>query len=261
VNQVAVRNHSLQDTSPPGHNLLLRAFSADDLKNLAPHLEYIDMPVPYLLHEQSKPIQFAYFLDSGIGSFVTQFTDGDSVETGIGGRESVWGASLAAGVDNPPGRSFMQVAGTGFRLRKDAFVDCGRNSRSFLDVILRATYLEQVQARQIAACNARHEIAERLARWLLMCDDRLRCDPIVLTHEFLALMLGTRRSSVTLAAGSLQEAGLIRYTRRAIHITNRAELEQASCPCYAIVAEEYRRVIGLDPRRDGNHGGGNHNNS
>jgi CRP-like cAMP-binding protein len=247
----AAGNNS-QVTPPPGRNLILRALSDEDLNSLKPHMEFLAMPERFVIYDESAPIEFVYFLNSGIGSLVSQFVDGGSVETGIGGLEGFWGGSLLAGVVMPPGQAFMQVAGDGFRVSKDVFMDCVRSSRAFEDLLHRALYLEHVQARQIAACNIRHEVVERLARWLLMCDDRVQSDRLALTHEFLAVMLGTRRSSVTLAAGSLQEAGLIRYTRRAIEIVNRAELEQASCSCYGMIAIEYERVIGLEPyRHDG----------
>jgi CRP-like cAMP-binding protein len=246
----AVNNtHGSAVPIPPGNNLLLGLLSADDLSGLTPHLEYLELPVPFVLHQQSSPTQFAYFLNSGIASVVSQFTDGGSVETGIAGQEGLWGSSLLAGVDSPPGRCFMQIGGDGFRVPKDIFVESVRRSRAFEDLLHRAAYLELIQSRQLAACNARHEVVERLARWLLMCDDRVQGDGLALTHEFLALMLGTRRSSVTLAAGSLQEAGIIRYTRRTIHIIHRVELEEAACQCYGVIANEYERVIGLTPHR------------
>jgi CRP-like cAMP-binding protein len=245
----ANNSHSTPITDPPGQNLILRALSADDLNALKPHLEAIATPVQFVLFEQSAPIEFAYFLDSGIASVVSQFIDGGSVETGITGIEGFWGSSLLAGVDHPPGRSFIQSAGNAFRIRKEVLMEQVRGSRAFEDLLLRASYLEHVQSQQLAACNARHEVVERLARWLLMCDDRVRNDTLTLTHEFLALMLGTRRSSVTIAAGTLQQAGLISYTRRTIRIVDRAELEDASCSCYRIIADEYERIIGLRPNR------------
>lgn len=143
----------------------------------------------------------------------------------------------------------MQIGGDGFRMPKSAFLEQVERNRPFEDLLQRSLYLEQVQSRQLAACNVRHEVVERLARWLLMCDDRVRDQHLHLTHEFIALMLGTRRSTVTLAAGALQQAGIIRYTRRVIHIIDRPQLEQAACQCYSILADEYERVIGLPPHR------------
>lgn len=235
----------------PGQNLLLRLLSADDLNALIPHLEYVALPVEFVLYEQAAPIDFAYFLNSGLGSVVNEFSDGASVESGMGGVEGFWGGALLAGIACSPARLFMQIAGDGFRVRNDVFVRHVQRSRNFENLMARALHLELVQSRQLAACNARHGITERLARWLLMCDDRIHSHNIALTQDFLALMLGARRSSVTLAAGTLQRAGLIRYTRRAIHIVDRAELEHASCQCYATIASEYERVIGLVPHRDG----------
>jgi CRP-like cAMP-binding protein len=251
MNQVG-RRHLVSNSSHAGpapriENLLLRTLSAEDLNRLEPHLEPLSLPVPFLLYEQAAPIAYAYFLNSGIGSLVSQFSDGGSVEIGIGGKEGFWGGALLAGVNSTPGRSFMQVSGDGVRVAAGVFVEHVRSSRAMEDLLNRALYLENVQSRQLAACNARHEVVERLARWLLMCDDRVHNGGMELTHEFLALMLGTRRSSVTVAAGTLQQAGLIRYTRRVIHIENRAELENAACQCYGIVAKEYERVIGFAP--------------
>jgi CRP-like cAMP-binding protein len=223
--------------------------AAEDLARLTPQLEHLPLPVNFVLHDRGAPIEYAYFCNSGVGSLVTEFSDGNSVEVGVGGRDGFWGGPLLAGVLSVPDRAFMQIGGEGYRIARDAFVKQVRSSRALDDLLQRSLYLEQRQSRQVAACNARHDVVERLARWLLMCHDRVTGDELELTHEFLALMLGTRRSSVTIAAGSLQQSGLIRYTRRVIHVTNRAELEHATCQCYSTIAQEYERVIGFPPRR------------
>jgi len=158
--------------------------------------------------------------------------DGKSVEVGLAGKEGFVGLPLVVGLSTSPTRVVAQVAGSAFRIRASDFMLALRRCPQLERQLNRFTHAMAMQATQVAACNRAHEVDERLARWLLMSQDRLGGDLIPLTQEFLAHMLGTRRASVTVAAGILQKAGLIKYTRGAVNVVNRAKLEDASCECY-----------------------------
>jgi CRP-like cAMP-binding protein len=204
-------------------------------------LEFLDLPTRTILNEAGLPIKYGYFLNAGLGSILTKAGEGKSVEVGLCGKEGYVGVPLAAGFRSSPARVLMQVAGNGFRVNAK---DIGGVLRACpkLGMALQRFGLEMaVQSAQVAACNRLHEVEERLARWLLMSQDRLGGDSVPLTQEFLAHMLGTRRASVTVAAGILQKAGLIEYVRGNVRIRSRAKLEEASCECYGMMTEQIEK--------------------
>ncbi|MFZ3213726.1 MAG: Crp/Fnr family transcriptional regulator [Terriglobales bacterium] len=192
-----------------------------------------------LLDGKSK---YAYFLEDGLASVVLPMKSGATVEVGVIGREGVVGLPMLLGAKTMPGETYIQIAGSGFRIEaarlKDEF-ERPSELRRYLHKYLLANF---VQSAQNAACNRVHPIAERLARWLLTCHDRVGTDRMPLTHEFLAAMLGTPRTTVTLAAGSLHQAGLIDYSRGHVTIKNRPGLEGAACECYRVVRDEFDRL-------------------
>ena len=172
-------------------------------------------------------MQSAYFCNTGLISILSVFPDGKSVEVGLVGKEGFVGLPLVAGFRSAATRAVAQIEGTAFRLSADA-----------LNGILReCVTLERMlqQFSQIMACNRLHEVEERLARWLMMTADRVGTNSLALTQELLAQMLGTRRASVTLAAGILQKAGLIAYTRGSVDIVDRQKLEDVACECYGLM--------------------------
>lgn len=226
----------------PYKNLILASLPKGELRALEPYLEPIDLPRKSLLFEPGKKIAFAYFLEEGLVSIVVPLEEGSTIEVGVVGREGMVGLSLLMESDRTPSQAFVQIAGAGFRIRADTFV------RSFLVpsqlrmMLLRSLQLYLVHASQTAACNRRHEVEERMARWLLICHDRVNSNNMSLTQEHLAQMLGTRRSSVTVAARTLHRHGLIDYSRGHVTILNHEGLKRAACECYRVLHDEQERL-------------------
>jgi CRP-like cAMP-binding protein len=214
------------------HNQILLGLPRNECGVLFAELEYVQLPIRHVLHEAGTPITHGYFMNSGLASFLNVMEDGKSVEVGLAGKEGFIGLPLVVGLSTGPSRVVAQVAGSAFRIRASDFAQALRRCPQLEKQLNRFTHALAMQAAQVAACNRAHEVEERLARWLLMSQDRLGGDHIPLTQEFLAHMLGTRRASVTVAAGILQKAGLISYRRGQVNVVNRAELENAACECY-----------------------------
>jgi len=203
--------------------------------------EFVSLPARTILSEMGDPIESCYFLNSGVASIIHVMKDGKSVEVGLTGKEGFVGLPLVVGYRTSPTRAVIQIEATGHRIRardlKNALGNC-----PVLEESLQCYSQElAVQAIQIAACNRLHEVNERLARWLLMSQDRVGESTFPLTQEFISHMLGTRRASVTVAAGSLQKAGLITYSRGQVTIENRAGLESAACECYEAINQQIER--------------------
>jgi CRP-like cAMP-binding protein len=184
----------------------------------------------------------AYFLEEGLASVVLPMKDGGTVEVGVIGIDGVVGLPALLGAGRMPGETFIQVEASGYRIRaqrlKEEFERPGELRRHLHKYLM----VNLVQSAQNAACNRLHPIAQRLARWLLTCHDRVQSDRMPLTHEFIAQMLGAPRTTVTLAAGMLQQAGLIDYSRGHVTVKNRSGLEEAACECYGIVRKEFQRL-------------------
>jgi CRP-like cAMP-binding protein len=217
------------------NNVILLSLPDEEYNLLRPHLEPVDLPQYEIFHEPGEKIDFAYFLNEGMTSLVALSVDGRSVEVGIVGKEGMVGMSLMVGILRGTFRAIMQMAGNGSRIRSEVFqaiLPCTSTLRSELS---RFALMQGIQVAQLAACNRLHDIDQRLARWLLMCQDRVDSQLLPLTHEFLAQMLGTGRPSVTLAAGALESSGLIENMRGTVKILNRKSLEEAACECYGVV--------------------------
>jgi CRP-like cAMP-binding protein len=223
------------------HNKILLALPKGECDAIFDKLEFAPLPVRTVLNETGLRIKFAYFVNDGLASILTTVNGGKSVEVGLCGEEGFVGLPLAAGFTTSPTRILMQVAGSGFRVSAKDFAEALRECPSLRAALQRFTLELALQSSQVAACNRLHEVEERLARWLLMSQDRLGGDVVPLTQEFLAHMLGTRRASVTVAAGILQKAGLIAYGRGSVKIKNRAKLEDAACECYGIMTEQVKK--------------------
>ncbi|MGH9513890.1 MAG: Crp/Fnr family transcriptional regulator [Terriglobales bacterium] len=202
---------------------------------IRPHLEPVDLPPQLILDEPGEHIEYAYFLNEGLASLVVLTSDGRSVEVAIVGKEGVVGTPLAVGLDRGPYRAIMQIAGTGLRVKSKLLEHTLQHSPELRLILNRFVLIQGLQIAQIAACNRLHEIEQRLARWLLMCQDRVDSDLLPVTHEFLAQMLGTGRPSVSLAAGILQRAGMIENLRGTVKILNRHALEESACECYRAI--------------------------
>jgi CRP-like cAMP-binding protein len=225
-------------TDPAGavvKNVVLLNIPAREFSLIRPHLEPVDLPRQLILDEPGEHIEFAYFLNDGLASLVVLTSDGNSVEVAIVGREGVVGTPLAVGLDRGPYRVIMQIAGTGLRVKSKLLEHTLQHSPELRLVLNRFVLIQGLQIAQIAACNRLHEIEQRLARWLLMCQDRVESDLLPVTHEFLAQMLGTGRPSVSLAAGILQRAGMIENLRGTVRILDRKALEESACECYRAI--------------------------
>ena len=224
-------------TGNPLHNKILLAIPDEEFQALRPHLEYSPLTYHQSLHESTEGIQHAWFLNRGMASLVVTTHDGRSVEVGVVGKEGWVGSPLSVGLRRSPYRAITQIPGDGVRVRAEVLIDILNSARQLRQLLNRYSQLQGMQVAQLAACNRLHEIEQRLARWMLMCQDRTDSDMLPMTHEFFAQMLGAGRPSVTLAAGVLQRAGIIRYSRGKVNILNRQALENAACECYHVIQQ------------------------
>ena len=225
-------------------NQLLREMASEDYAIFQMLLVATDLPKGMVLSEPGKPFSHACFPDSGIGSIVALSPEGHRSEVGITGKEGMFGFTLLLEIDRTPHETFMQVEGTGYIIEADAVASACRTSLSLRAGLLRYVQAYSVQTSFTALSNVTHSVEVRLARWLLMSHDRTEGDSIALTHEFISLMLGVTRSSVTLALHMLEGANLIRSTRGRVSIRDRAGLEQLAHDAYGSAEDEYERLIG-----------------
>ncbi len=225
-------------------NTLLRALSSDDLALLQSHLELVELKRGDGLAEPNKPIRHVIFPEDAIASVVASTPDGRRIEVGIIGRDGITGTSILHGADTTPHEIFTQVPGSALRMSADDLRPAIRDSRSLHEQLLRYAEAFNVQVAYTALSHGSYTIEERLARWLLMCHDRLDGDDLPLVHEFLSMMLGVRRSGVTIAVQTLEGAGIIRANRGHIIVRDRARLEEAAGGSYGVPEAEYRRLFG-----------------
>ena len=216
-------------------NQVLSALPAGEYRRLRPYLELIPLKAATVLWESNKPIGFVYFLNRGMASFVATMRDGATVEVGVTGRESFAGIPVVLGVQSVPVRAIVQIEGDAFRIESGLLRQILPHTPRFEQMLRRCAQGYAMQVAQAAACNRLHQVGERLARWLLMSQDRAGSDLLPLTQEFLAQMLGCRRSSVTAAIGSLHKAGVIRRERAQVRVLDRRELEERACECYDVM--------------------------
>ncbi len=232
-----------QRSPPTPRNHLLAALPPHDLARLRPQLEPVALLVPQVLYAAGQPIPAVHFVETGWVSMVARLEGGDLAEVGLVGREGMVGLSLALGADAASTEAMVQGTGTALRMDAAAFRQALAGSAALHRLLLRYALAFQAQVSQTAACNGRHRLEERLARWLLMAHDRADGDELPLTQDFLSMMLAVRRSGVTIAAGILQKAGLIRYVRGRITVLDRPGLEAAACECHGAVRREYARLL------------------
>ena len=228
----------------PVRNRLLTALPPDMLTNLLPRLSSVILPGKQVLYPPDTPIEAVYFPESGMISLVGTLEDGVRAEVGMIGREGMLGMPLLAGVDTSFVEAQVQLAGTALRMTAQDFnreIDANTTLRRLL---LRYNEALQAQLMQTAACNVSHDLEQRLARWLLMVHDRADSDEMLLTQEFMALMLGVHRPSITVTAGILQRAGLIRYVAGRVTILDRPSLEAAACECHKVVRRRFAALLG-----------------
>jgi CRP-like cAMP-binding protein len=221
-------------------NKVLLSLSPKERNQILPKLEFVRLKLHQVLHEAGETIKSGYFVNSGMMSVLAVQPDGKTVEVGLIGREGFAGLPLLVGYENGPTRVMTQADGTAYRCDVKTLDDLMRQFPDLGRRLHRFAYQLAMQSTQIAACNRLHDVVSRLARWILMTQDRVLSDRLPLTQEFLGQMLGTRRASVTVAAGALQKAGLIAYARGSVTILNRKGLEGAACDCYAIVQQQLK---------------------
>ena len=197
----------------------------------------IALPIRTSLYQARQPLAYAYFLTSGIASVVTSMADGGIAEVGVIGHEGLVGAIHLLGPARVPTDCFMQLAGGALKIRLSDLRQAFQNSEDVRERLLEFVQENTLALSQTAGCNRLHQAEERLARWLLTVQDRMQTDELYITHEFLAEMLGARRTTVTLVAGTLQRSGLIDYQRGRVKILNRENLEAAACDCYQITKQ------------------------
>jgi CRP-like cAMP-binding protein len=226
------------------HNEILLDLPPGERELLFSKLEFVRLKARHVLHEPGDTLKSAYFPNSGLVSIVSVFPDGKSVEVGLVGNEGFIGLPLVAGFRTAPTRAIVQIEGSVFRVDGETLVGILRQSPQLERRLQQFSQVMALQATQIAACNRLHEVNERLARWLLMSADRIKSNSVPLTQELIAQMLGTRRSSVTVAAGMLQKAGLIAHGRGDVKIISRRKLEEAACDCYGIMSLQIKEWQG-----------------
>jgi CRP-like cAMP-binding protein len=217
------------------HNEILLLLPPNERKRLFSKLEFVRFNTHHVLHEARRSIGSVYFVNSGLASVLSVLTDGKSVEVGLIGKEGFVGLALLAGFRKSFTRVITQADTTAFRLDADVLRGLLPTSPILNRELQRLLQIATVEISQLAACNRLHQVNQRLARRLLMSQDRISSESLPVTHESLALMLGTRRSSVSLAAGVLQNAGIIDYTRGNVVILSRPALERAACECYELI--------------------------
>lgn len=232
-------------------NRLLAHLQAEDLRRLAPDLETIKLAYKQSLYRQHESIEFVYFIENGVASLVSTMANGAAAEVGTMGNEGMVGLPVLLGDREAPTSVYMQVPGSGSRMRASSFRQALERSDSLRVVLLHYAHVFFNQVAQSAACAHFHALEQRCCRWLLMTHDRMVSDEFLLTHEFLAMMLGVRRAGVSQAAAALQRAGLIQYRHGRIHILDREALEQRSCECYAVTKDEFDHLLGAPPKADG----------
>src|SRR5580704_11812688 len=202
------------------NNEILLSISDKEFAVILPHLEFINMPHHLSLYEPGRPLEFVHFPNSGMVSLVIATEDGKTVEVGEVGREGFVGIQTAAGMNRNPTRDVVQIAGDGFRVRIGALKSVLQSAPELQRILARYAVVQGMYFAQTAACNRLHNIEQRFARWLLITQDRVDSPKLAITHDFLAMMLGTDRPTVSVAAGILQNKHIIECTRGSVRILN-----------------------------------------
>jgi CRP-like cAMP-binding protein len=221
----------------PLRNRLLLSIPEIERATVSEEMEFIALPRHRCLHEPHQPVEYLYFPNEGVISLVVALKDGKTVEAGLVGNEGLTGMSAILGLDRSPLREVVQIAGDAYRIRVGRFKELLPSLPHLQATVNRYAAGLAMQVAQTAACNRLHNIEHRLARWLLMAQDRVESELLPITHDFLATMLGTDRPSVSLAAGVLQKSQMINYRRGSLRVVNRKKLEKFTCECYAIVQQ------------------------
>ena len=234
----------------PTQNHLLAALPSAEFERLAAHLELVPMDLGEALYESGGRLEHVYFPTTSIVSLLYVLENGASAEIAVVGNEGLLGISLFMGGETTPSRAVVQSAGHGYRLKAGLIKEEFSRAGPVLRLLLRYTQALITQMAQTAVCNRHHTVEQQLCRWLLLSLDRLPTASVSMTQELIANMLGVRREGVTEAAGNLQRAGLIRYSRGRIDVLDRPGLERTVCECYGVVKLEFDRLLSDIPRGD-----------
>lgn len=230
----------------PSRNHLLSNVSVEDYERLLPHLCPVKLSLGDVVGDSNGLFGFAYFPTTCVVSLICAMENGATAEVALTGNDGVLGTSLFLGGNTTTNRAIVGIAGEALRLDARVLKDQFMRGGTFQRVLLRYTEALITQISLTAACNRMHTLEKRLCRWLLLIRDRVTADELIMTQEFIANMLGGRRETVTVAAGRLQDAGLIHYTRGRLRIVDRKKLEETACECYRAVSTECHRI--LSPR-------------
>jgi len=225
-------------------NHILETIPDAEFRVIRPHLEFLALPHHCILHEPSRNLKYVHFLNAGLISLVVAMEDGKTVEAAVVGREGAAGLPSVVALMRSPLREVVQIPGEGFRVKVAPLENILHAAPNLQMALSRYAVVQGIQVAQTAACNRLHDLERRLARWLLMAQDRVASTSLFITHDFLATMLGTDRPSVSLAAGILQKKRNIEYSRGAVKILNRRKLENSACECYGVI-QQFNAAVGL----------------
>jgi len=230
---------------PPlaAQNRLIAVLPVSESARLIPRLEYVNLPLGKALYESGDQLNHVYFPTTAIVSLLYELENGASAEIAVVGFEGIVGIALFMGGDTMPNRAVVQSAGQAYRLNGQALKQEFNRAGEFQHLLLRYTLALLSQMAQTAVCNRHHSVDQQLCRWLLLSLDRLPANELSMTQELIANMLGVRREGVTEAAGKLQNAGLIHYSRGRIVVLDRPGLENRVCECYEVVRREFGRLL------------------
>ena len=234
-------------TNPAGKavsNKILLSVPNEEYHAIRPCLEYLTLPSHLTLHEPSEELECVYFPNGGLVSLIVPMKDGQTVEAGVVGNEGAAGVPIVVGLTRSPVREIVQISGDGFKLRTRAMQDILKSIPEFQMTLSRYAVVQGMQVAQTVACNRLHRIEQRLARWLLMAQDRVDSGLVSMTHDFLSTMLGTNRPTVSSAAAILQKRKAIEYVRGAVRIVSRRRLEASACECYGVI-QQFNSKLGL----------------
>ena len=235
----------LHSSDPAAENGLLAGLPFAVRQQISPLLERVSLGAHEVIVEPHATLTHVWFPTTAVFSIITILPDGRAVEVGTAGPEGMVGIPVLLGVPSMPRQVFTQIGGDAFRIERAAFVAVLETTPALRERLLRyaLAYIDDIA--QSVACNRLHTLEQRCARWILKTHDRVRGDFLPLTQQFLAFMLGVRRAGVSVAAESLQRAGLIRYQRGKVTVLDRAALEAVACPCYRINRDNFERTMGL----------------
>jgi CRP-like cAMP-binding protein len=242
--QIMQPNERTASAGKPVGNKILLSIPDREYALIRPHLEFLSMPRHLNLYEPGQPLKFVHFPNTGMVSLVIATEDGKTVEVGEVGKEGFAELHAAVGISRNHSRAIVQIAGNGFRVRIGALQSVLQSVPELHLILTRYAVVQGMQFAQTAVCNRLHNIEQRLARWLLITQDRVDSATLAITHDFLAMMLGTDRPTVSLAAGILQKKQIVECTRGAVQILSRTKLEKCVCECYE-VSKQHNYEIGL----------------